>query len=175
MPFGVCSQLNVTQHSSERQQPVACGSLCRTALLTMINGGSSIRANKILYPPRSNFNTIYRPANRHRRLAHSPPLRPPCRRAAEHENAVSLASKLEGVGEWQLRTSSRRCARRLRPSHVAMLLLFVTMTLRELQLFSEASPLRTTHGTSRHHHCGDLRDACAQRSALAELRHLSAG
>ena len=54
-----------------------------------------------------------------------------------------------------------------------MLLLFVTMMLRELQLFSEVSPLRATHGTSRHHHCGSLHDARAQQNALAEQRHLS--
>ena len=53
-----------------------------------------------------------------------------------------------------------------------MLLLFVGVMVQELLLLAEASPLRSTHGRGRHHHCARLSDACAQQNALAEQRHL---
>ena len=52
-----------------------------------------------------------------------------------------------------------------------MLLLFVGVMVQELLLLAEASPLRSTHGRGRHHHCARLSDACAQQNALAEQRH----
>ena len=55
----------------------------------------------------------------------------------------------------------------------AMLLLFIGVMVQELQLLAEASQLRATHGTGRHHHCTRLSDACAQQNALTEQRHLS--
>ena len=56
-----------------------------------------------------------------------------------------------------------------------MLLLFVGVMVQELLLLAEASPLRSTHGRGRHHHCARLSDACAQQNALAEQRHLLLG
>ena len=49
-----------------------------------------------------------------------------------------------------------------------MLQLFVSVMVKELQLLAEASPLRSTPDTGRHHHCARLCDACAQQNALAE-------